>query len=642
MADEKVWRAPDARPLGQDSLDFGMIISIMRQRRTMDDRLIKGMIAVRDRYNGDVVVPMPDVKNSPAMAPPVPNLVIEALDSLAMRANSTTPRITMPPLDWKSSSSNDHAETRRRSMYGHWHESQLDIKLFRAYRHYAGYGTFSMVTLFDDRTQRAVVELRDPLTSYPELRAPDDIREPKNVGFIFGRSVDWIRSHFPTQSAAFITNAAGKSWDTLWDVVEWIDEFEIVVGIMGPKIPAYGPVDARPYGYTAYELARWPNRAGCVPVVAPRRVTLDRIQGQMTSLLGFNDTFGRATALDFVAMERAIFPDLVVIGQNGAPPQIFSGDWHDGREGKANVLANASVQVLERGPGPMSQQVLAGMERAIRSTGGAPGIDDLAGQRTGAGTNALASLTVDPRMQEAQTVMQRALTMVNTHIMKTELGYAPSQKYTIIPGLRSDMNSVEVQPDRDYDFTENVVDYPYPGLDITQLSVAMIQLQGAELISKKTARSGHPLIDDPMQEETIVTLEQLDLATLNGISQQIEQGTFPGGVPAIAHMRKLVSEGKELYEAVLETTAIAQTGQPAPGTPGAPDPNAPPDPNTPPGQNLPQAAQQMLAGGAGQPPPGAPPATPLPPGGIGDVPPAMANSRHLLQAINANVSSSAV
>ena len=635
---ENVWRAPNARPLGPNSLPFETLISIMRQRRMMDSRLIRGMIEVRDRYNGDVIVPMPDVKGTPAMAPPTPNLIIEAIDGLAMRANASMGRITSPPKDSASESSRAIAETKRRALYGHWHHSQLDIKLFRAFRHFVGYGTFAMVTMFDDESQRAVVELRDPLTAYPELRAQDDIREPKNCGFIFPRSVDWIRSHYPQQSAQFLQNAAGRSWDTLWDMVEWIDENEVVVGIMGPKFPAYGAMDARPYGYTAYELSRWPNKAGCVPVICPRRVTLDRIQGQMTSLLGFNDAFGRATALDFVAMERAIFPDLVIIGANGAPPQIFSGEWHDGREGKANVLSNASVQVLERGPGPMSQAVISGMESAIRSTGGAPGIDTFGAARTGAGVNALANLTADPRMQEAQKIMAQGLTVINEHIQKTEVGYAPNQKYWIIPGLRGDMQSVEVLPSRDFAYTENVVDYPFAGLDISQLSVAAVQLQGAGLISKKYARAMHPLIDDGTQEEELTALEQIDTATLGALSMAVQNGTKDP--TEIAFIRHLMEQGEPLYAAVIKAAAMVATNAPPPSEqppqaqlpPGAAPPAGGPNPAL-----SPQAQDVMAAVGSGgaPPAPGSAPTVGLPAAGL-------ANSRHLLQAINENISPTAV
>lgn len=629
---EKVWRSADARPLGLESMEFGQIVSIMRQRRTMDSRLIRGMIAVRDRYNGDIVVPLPDVKNSPAMAPPVPNLVIEAIDNLAMRANSTMPRITSPPRNPESESSRARAETKRRALYGRWHSSQLNIKRFRAFRHFVGYGTFAMITMFDEVKGHAVVELRDPLTAYPELRAPDDIREPKNVGFIFARSVDWIRAHYPVAASQFLQNAAGKSWDTLWDIVEWIDENEVVIGIMGPKIPAYGAMDARPYGYTAYELSRWKNKAGCVPVVCPRRVTLDRIQGQMTSMLGFNDTFGRATALDFVAMERSIFPDIVIIGANGAPPQIFSGEWHDGREGKANILANATVQMLERGPGPMSGPVLASMERAIRSSGGVGGGEDLAGQRTGAGVGALAAVTVDPRMQEAQEIMAQAHTIINTHIMATEKGYAPQQKYTIIPGLRGDMRSVTYVPEKDFEYEETVVDYPFAGLDVSQLSVAVTQLVGSELMSKRTGRSVHPMIDDGGQEEENIAIEQLDLAQLAGLSAQVQSGQM--SPVQVAHIRQLMADGAPMYKAILESAAIAATNAPAPGTPGAPEEGEPSPPAGTPNPALPQGGQQMMAAlGAGGAAP--PPTVPAPSAG-------MANSRKLLQSINENISPSAV
>lgn len=632
-------RSPYAGALGLDSMPFDQIVSIMRQRRTQDAPLLEGMRQTRDRYNGDVVVPLTDVKGFPVMDQPVPRLIVEAIDHTAMACNSVLPRILCPPINMSSPTSRDRATTRERALNAAWHDSKMMLKLYRSYRHLIGYGTCSFVVMPDDERQCPRIEIRDPLSAYPELRMPDDIREPKNVGFLFGRSVDWIAAHYP-EAEAWIKNAAGRNWDTLWDLVEWIDENEIVVGIMGPRMPAYQPQDSRPYGYTSYELRRWKNRAGMVPVCVPRRVTLDQIQGQLTALIGMTDMFARLTALDIVAAEKAIFPDMVIISKNGAPPILANGQWMDGRSGKPNLISDASVEILSKSPGPMTQPIIANLESAIRSTGN---VQDMfgggmpEGARTGRAMQTLGSYSVQPRVQEAQTIMESSLCVVNEAFMEVAKGYYGDKKFFVFAGLPGDLSPVEYTPNVDFEITENLVSYPFPGMDVNSQTVAVAQLTGAELISKRTGRYLHPMISDPQAEEQTINREAMESAARAGILAQLQQGQMPMAVGF--RIIELLDQGEDLVKAGMRATAEAAEAAQTQQQPQGPPAGASAGDMMGAALGAPGAQPQTQPGGGPPGPPGSQPGqnTPIPPPAN-----ALQNFRHTVQAINENTSPTAV
>ena len=537
------------------------IISIMRQRRSQDSILIRQMIEIRDRYNGDVVLPVPDVDQSPTLDIPTPRLISMAVDGHAMRAASTKPTIKTPYLNAAKAESRKAAEIRRKVLYSKWNDSQMDIKLYRWYRQMAAYGTAALIVIPDDREGKAKIELRDSLTTYPELRDPSDIRSPKNVGFIYGRSIDWIVSHFPG-SNDFFYNAANKEWDTLWDVVEWIDEHEVVIGVLGPRMPAYSPQDARPYGYGGFELARWENRAGIVPVVCPRRVTLDRVMGQMSTMVDTVDLYARMTALELLAAERHVFPDIVMMSDTNQQARLVSGNWKDGRTGEVNIVDGArGVQYLTAGEPGFIPQVLEKLEDTIRQSGGASdlyGGDNPGGLRTGRALQQMGSFSIDPGVQESQKVAEKALSCILECALEVEKAYYPNKKHVSFTGLQGDDEVIEYKPS-EVDSSICSVTYPLPGADISQMSVAVSQLVGAGLASEHTGRVIHPLISDADQEEKLINIEKVQSAVLAGFGQQVAAGQVP--LPDSVRVLELLRSGKTIEESINTAQEEAQKRQ---------------------------------------------------------------------------------
>jgi hypothetical protein len=284
-------------------------------------------------------------------------------------------------------------------------------------------------------------------------------------------------------------------------------------------------------------------------------------------------------------------------------------------------------------------------EQSIRTTsgasalfGGAPG----AAGRSGAAMTSLGGYSIDPLVQESQMIMQRALAYLNEGIMAVEEGYYPDSKFTVVLGLRGSMKTVTYNPKNDFRNKANIVSYPFPGADINQLSVAIAQKISTQELSKRSGRNMDPFIDDPDQEEEWVNSEALESAIRDGFATQIAQGQMP--VAVAARTMVLVYEGKTLPEAILQATAEAATQGPAPGTPGGPPPGQAPGGQAGPpgaggapgpgGQMSPALAQMLAATGSG---PGVAASATQPPSS-----PNMQNLRHVLQATNETLSSSAV
>ena len=602
---------------------FDEIISLMRQRRTQDAALIQAMIENRDRYNGTVVVPMPDVSSLPVANRPGPNFFQESVDGHARLANAMLPKIDCPTRNPGSERSEKLASLRQGMLYGMWYESQLQLKLGRSYRQLAAYGTHAMVVVPDDHLGRPDIQIRDALTAYPELRSPDDIRSPKDCGFLFARSAQWLVEHYPNTVPNFLAQTVDKGWDTLWDVVEWIDEDDVVIGVMGPRFPAYGYADARPYGYNAIELGRWPNKAGMVPVIAPRRTTLDMVMGQLTAMINYSDLFGRMLSLQLVATEKAIFPDLAILSRTGDVPTLVGGTWKDGRTGDVNLITNAAVEMIGKEPGPGTIPVLQMIDQHIRGgTGAAPMFaGNNAGMRTGAGVDALGDFAVNPMVAESQSIMERSLVEVNKAVIAVAKGYYGNKTFTFPLGLSGSRKTVTLTPEKDLDSDLNVVTYIAPGADINRYAVALTQLNATGIISRKTARDKHPMVDDAAEEEQFVALEKLNDATLAAAANEIAQGSPTMSTAVVARAAQHVASGMSMYEAFLHAQAEAATQAPAPGAQGGPPATGPGGQPIPPG-----LAQMLAAQGAG---PQAGPGNP-----IQSAPPGLMNLRHVLQGIN--------
>lgn len=559
-------------------LTWDEISNTLQQRRSYDSPLMGRMLDTRDRYNADVVIPLTDVEGEPLIPPLGPQVIHDGIEHTAMRAASSFPVIGSPALDptkHKGRRSEEYAVIRRRALQSAHHHSLSRVLLSRSFRMMSGYGTSALVVVPCFKTGRARMELRSSLNAYPDPRSYDDYLPPKNVGFVYGRSYYSVREQFGAVVDDLVNHSSDR--DGLWDVCEWIDEYDIVMGVLGPRSP-YGldPMS----GGGGIEVRRWPNRAdGMVPAAVGKRVTLDRVAGQMEIITGSADWMDRLMALEVAAAEKGVFPSLYALADEGRVPELTSGEWKDGRSGDINLLAHTkAVGQLIQGSAPHAQQVIGILERNSRGSGGAiqqfggePG-----GMRTGRGLDSMAALSVDPRVAEMQHVMEAMLSRsINPAIMAIEKGYWPKKKYVCFSGAPGDKSLVEYVPEEHFETYENSVTYSFPGMDLSSISIALLQLVGGDLIPKSQARTKHPLIDNPEEAEREIIVERLRESALISVQQQSTAGAL--AVLDIAHIIKQVTEGNLIEDAIIAQQQEAQKRQAALPPPTPEGMGAPPE-----------------------------------------------------------------
>ena len=183
---------------------------------------------IRDHYNGDVIVPLPEIDSTEASA--VANLLAQGLDQTAMRIASVTPDIVCPPEDESSKQAQKFAAIRRKALFGWWQNSRIDMQLAKRARHLIGYSNTIVQIRFDHDKGCPTWHVRDPLTAYPSnLRGADDMT-PADCVFGYERSYGWIRKQYPDAALRF-AGVADAPYDTdrPIELIEYVDHDEYVL-----------------------------------------------------------------------------------------------------------------------------------------------------------------------------------------------------------------------------------------------------------------------------------------------------------------------------------------------------------------------------------------------------------------------------
>jgi hypothetical protein len=550
-----------------------LIAEEMSRRKSAQDPLLQRMIEIRDRYNGDVVTPVPEIEKDIPLHNLAPLIIANAVDHTALHAAQVMPSVSVPSLNPARSSgsrSTDYADRRRKSLGTVWDQSWVELLLGRMYRHLAGYATSALWVELDYERRMPFVRIRDPLGAYPEPKAPEDLSLPIDNGFITAKSLDWIHYNYPwtrdklKKGDGFATthNDDGE----LWDVVEWLDEEKTVVGVLGPR-DSYHSWTTEP-GRWALELSRTPHPLGRCQAVMPRRVTLDRIISQLANLVGHADLIAKLQLLDIQATEKSIFPDTYVISKTGQSPSLLHGEWKGGETGEVNIILDAdAVGQLRATPDPNNKMSMDRVERnALISSGMVPqqGGETYGALRTGRGIDALMGAALDPRTVELHLIGERYLTEINELVLLAFRKRWPTRTYAVSwPG---DDQELDFTPGKHIEDTKtglnvrNRVFYPIPGMDATNATQIIAQALGAGLISEKDARRMHPFVKNPEGTERQRTVEGFERLAITSLEVRAQQGIPPED---IGRMVELAYEGKRIHEIIAQVNREASERQAA-------------------------------------------------------------------------------
>lgn len=533
------------------------ILGRFLERKARHGAVAARMRDIRDAYNGDVVIPLPELDRSER--PAVANLTSMGLDQIGARIASTIPDPIFPTRR-PGRKEQDRSRDKRRATLGWWEANLMDLKLGRRARHLVGYGITPVMIRPDFRRGFPLWELKDPLGSYPAPSADPDDPCISDAIFAVKRSHAWLTARWP-DAMALLSKPNECGHDTMFEVLEFVDDTEIVTCVVG-QADEGDSFHAPSSGRKVMELDRLDNRAGMCTAVIPGRINLDRRQGQFDGMIGMHQMQARLFALEAIAVEKGIFPDEWLIARQNETPDIIQVA--DGRQGIVGIVKGGDLRQTNSQPGYQTFPTIDRLERAQRLTGGIPaefGGESQTNVRTGRRGENILSATIDFGIQEAQRVLSASMTAENVRAIAVDKAYHDTAKSFYVGWYRG-KGQVDYTPTELFDTDRNIVSYAHAGTDVNGLVVSGGQRVGMGTLSKRGFMELDPLIDDPEVEADRVVAEGLEMAMLQGLQAQASQGAIP---PAdLARIMQLVREDEEdLAGAVARAQQEAQERQAA-------------------------------------------------------------------------------
>jgi hypothetical protein len=542
------------------------IAAILKERQDKQGPMIDSMRQLRDAYNGDLIIPLPEMDRREKSA--VANLITTGLDQTAMRIASTMPSVFYPALEEGNNASEKRARTRKRATMGWWEANKMPLKMRRRARWLIGYASSPVILRPDTKWGAARWDIRDPLNTFPSTGEDPDQITPNDCIFVYNRSRAWLQNNYP--DAAGKLRAINPKPTDLIQIAEYTDaEVTVLMAISTTKLSQW---ESNVRGVPYVELERVQNKTGLCLAVVPGRITLDRPMGQFDSLVGMYALQSKLMALEVIAVERGIFPDTYLVSRPGETARFVAGPY-DGRSGQVNVVQGGDIREMAANPGFATNGMMDRIERAQRIGSGTPaefGGESTSNVRTGKRGDAILSAVVDFPIQEAQEIFAASLQEENKRAIAIAKTYFGNERKSFYISSRGAKGHVDYVPNKDFEDDNNVVTYSHSGADANSLVVGLGQRIGIGIMSKQTAQEIDPFISDPEQEKDRVISEGLEQALLQSIQTQASQGAIPpSDVAAIVAM--VASDKASLAEAVTKIHEAAQKRQATPAPTGAPE-----------------------------------------------------------------------
>ena len=550
------------------------IVAKLQQRRANRGPAIGRMVALREAYHGDVIVPLPEIEATEL--PAVANLLNQGLEQMALRVASVMPNIICPPRNPMLKSEQKQALKRRNALFGWWELSQMDMKLGQRARHLLGYSQSYQWVKWCPINEVPKYRVCDPLSTFPsDAYIEDHVNTtPTDVITVYPRRVGDLAVQY--QAAAFAMSGHQMKPDAIVEVAEFADAEECVLVMVGARNNGEQPYNQSIYdggGQTAgaivVELGRYPNRAGMVPIGCAVRMGLDRPMSKFEGMLGMYQMQSRLMALEILAVEKGIFADMWAVSRPGETVKIITAA--DGLRGVVGEIQGGELREIQTNPGFQTNPTIDRLERNQRVTAGIPsdfGGESASNIRTGRRGDAVLSATVDFPIAEAQKMLARSLQYENKVAIALAKAYSPNKSKSFYVSLKNAAGWTDYTPAETFTTDENIVSYSSPGADLNDLVVGGGQRLGMKTMSRARFMELDPLVEDPEHERDLVMAEALEDAMLAGIQQQASTGQLPPADVA-AIIKYIQSDRFELAKAVEKAHEDAQkrqaTAAPPPG-----------------------------------------------------------------------------
>ena len=542
------------------------ILNLYKQRLVFYGPMHNKMRMIQSIYNGTFEVPLPDMEQN--SMPSAPNLLAAGVDQMAGRITSVTPSVVFASAKPGVRAYDRTARIASRVVTGWWQEDRLNMKMKQRGRHLIAYGMSPVVVRWDAKRNLPTWQIRHPLETYPSSDIIPGRLTPTDCIFAYRRSVGWMRANGYGDAVARLAGRYDQPNDASVLLLEYIDKNETVLLAAGYKTAdPYTPnfeMDLNGDQLRGTVLEAFPNLSEECPVVLPMRITLDSFAGQFDTMIGMYYQQAKLMALETIAVEKGIFPDTYLVSRPGEVGRFLDGP-HDGRSGNINIIAGGDIKEIQSSPGYLTNPTIDRLERNQRVTAGIPaefGGESGSNIRTGRRGDAVLSAVIDYPVAEAQEAFGFSLEEEDEVAIALAKAWDGDNQRTIFVGTGNSSRPVTYTPNKTFDHNEHVVSYPATGTDLNQLIVGIGQRVGLGIMSKWTASTLDPYIDNPEMEHDFIISEGLEQALMSGLQQQASSGAIPPLV--VAKIMKLVRDDKlELAEAFDQVTKEAQAAQEA-------------------------------------------------------------------------------
>lgn len=546
-------------------IDVDGILTLYKQRVNYYGPLQAKMGLIQSIYNGTFEVPLPDMETN--SMPSVPNLLAQGVDQMAGRVTSVIPAVNFSSIRPGVRKYDRIAQTASRTITGWWQEDRLPMKMKQRGRHLIAYGMSPVVVRWKHKDALPTWHVRHPLETFPSTDIMPGKTSPTDCIFAYRRSVGWLRAKGYGPQIGALMGKFDTPQDSQVLLIEYIDEDETHLIAAGYRsADPYAPMQMDGWGNSmkGVTLERFPNLGDEIPVSVPMRITLDTATGQFDNMIGMYYQQAKLMALETIAVEKGIFPDTYLISRPGEVGRFLDGP-HDGRTGMVNIIAGGDIREVQSQPGYITNPTIDRLERNQRVTAGIPaefGGEASTGIRTGRRGDAVLSAVIDYPVAEAQETFAYALEEENEIAIALAKAWDGDTKRTIYVGTGNAARPVTYVANETFETDEHVVSYPASGTDINSLIIGIGQRVGLGIMSKATAATLDPYIDNPEQEHDAIIAEGLEQALVAGIQQQATSGAIPP--LTLAKVMQLVKDDKmELAEALNKVTEDALKEQQA-------------------------------------------------------------------------------
>lgn len=532
------------------------ILGLYKQRVAFYGPLHSKMRLIQSIYNGTAEIPLPDMERSEM--PSVPNLLASGVDQMAGRIASVTPSVIFAERN-SNRSEKRRVSTASRVVTGWWQEDRLMMKMKQRSRHLIAYGMSPCVIRWKNGDDRPTWHVRHPLETFPSTDLVPGEVQPTDCIFAYRRSVSWLRSMGYGPQVAAVTGKWDMPNDASLLLIEYVDEYGTQLILtsysegndMGSMWESTGKMRGVILEHVMLDGLE-------MPCTVPMRITLDGAAGQFDNMVGMYFMQARLMALETIAVEKGIFPDTYIVSRSGEVGRIIDGP-HDGRTGLINVIAGGDIRTEQPQPGYLTNPTIDRLERNQRVTAGIPaefGGESGSNIRTGRRGDAILSAVIDYPVAEAQEAFAFALEEENEIAIDLAKHYAGDKTKTLYVGTGNATRAVTYTPNQVFPDNEHVVSYPASGTDLNSLIIGLGQRIGLGIMSKETAATLDPFIDNPEVEHDRIIAEGLEQALVASIQQQAAGGQIPPLV--LAKVMQLVKDDRmEIAEALNKVTEDA-------------------------------------------------------------------------------------